>query len=342
MDKIKSISDIYQLSKEELIKVAKSLDLETFGTLDELRSRTSSTLKLKLSQTESKTGETQSDKTNIFEKTDLGGSKNGIENTERDTDEATIIDKVRKWNLFFDGQKDVILFLERLEELRNCYRFPDTYILRALPEVFRGNALLWYRNNHKEWEDWHDFLKDFSAFFLPRNYKRSLMVEICKRTQKNNEKFKDFVVEIQTLIRRQGTLSKEQELEQIYLNMRPEYKRYIKRKEFDNLLELIEAAEEYESLQKELNEARVPPNRNSGISRIYNEASQSPTVEHVDRIRNYDRNTFCWRCGQRGHSRPKCFAKSKLFCSYCGLLDVLTRDCLCHGQKQGNETAARP
>lgn len=68
-------------------------------------------------------------------------------------DPATVLNLIRKWNLHFEG-KDPFAFLEHLAELKNSHRYPNKYLLLGLHELLRGDPLLWYRNNH---EDWNDF-----------------------------------------------------------------------------------------------------------------------------------------------------------------------------------------
>uniref|UniRef100_A0A1Y1LV18 Retrotransposon gag domain-containing protein n=1 Tax=Photinus pyralis TaxID=7054 RepID=A0A1Y1LV18_PHOPY len=62
-----------------------------------------------------------------------------------------ICDKVRKWGVRFDGTGDPLAFLERIDELRECYGFRDSDLLHTLPEMLKGKALLWYRNHKDFW-----------------------------------------------------------------------------------------------------------------------------------------------------------------------------------------------
>ncbi|KAL3290039.1 hypothetical protein HHI36_023411 [Cryptolaemus montrouzieri] len=77
-------------------------------------------------------------------------------------DEVAIIEKVRKWNLHFESQRDAIPFLERLGELKTCYQFPDAHMIKTLLENLRGKEFMWYRNNQKSWKTWNDFIQEFS------------------------------------------------------------------------------------------------------------------------------------------------------------------------------------
>lgn len=167
---------------------------------------------------------------------------------------------VRKWNLRYDGDKDAVSFLERLSELVEAYDIDKQCLLKALPEVFKGQALLWYRNNKDSWNTYEDFLDSFQQHFLPRGYRRMLGDEIKRRTQGETERFRSFVTAITTLMRRCGGFSTNDQLNQIYTNMRPDYKLTIWRESFSSITEFIQLAESYEHYLQERGNYRPPPN----------------------------------------------------------------------------------
>jgi hypothetical protein len=181
------------------------------------------------------------------------------EDQERPASTANICNLVRKWNLRFDGREDPISFLERLNELIESYELAPNGILRSLPEIFKGNALLWWRNNRELWRNFEDFVHDFELQYLPPGYNRNLDKEIQDRTQGERETCRDFVVAISTLIRRRGGHAAREKLDRIYANLRPDYKFYIRREQLRNLTDLVQRAEEYESLLRDRSTYRPPP-----------------------------------------------------------------------------------
>lgn len=91
---------------------------------------------------------------------------------------ASICQSVRKWNLKFDGKRDPVSFIERLEELIDAYAVPEDEIVHALPELLTGIALLWYRNTKDLLIDYRAFREYFELQFLPAGDVRNLDEEV--------------------------------------------------------------------------------------------------------------------------------------------------------------------
>lgn len=197
---------------------------------------------------------------NNFDHTNMNNTTHQAMNENLHCSLAQTCNTVRKWNLRYDGDKDAISFLERLTELVEAYDVDKNCLLKALPEVFKGQALLWYRNNKEFWNTYDDFLEAFQQHFLPQGYHRRLGDEIKRRSQGGTEKFRNFVTAITTLMRRHGGYSQNEQLNQIYTNMHPEYKLTIRRESFNSITEFIQLAESYESYLHERANYRPPPN----------------------------------------------------------------------------------
>lgn len=186
----------------------------------------------------------------------------GPENTKssNESSAARICTLVRKWNLYFDGERNPVSFLERLGEMIDCYDLQPDDILKALPELLKGKALLWYRNERELWTNFYDFQIAFEAQYLPPGYRRNLDEEIRYRTQGLEEPFKNFVVALLTLMRRRGGFTSEEKLNRIYCNTRPEYKLTMRREDFTSVQAMMKEAENYESYVREKSLYRPPPN----------------------------------------------------------------------------------
>ncbi|KAL6433556.1 hypothetical protein ACFW04_006562 [Cataglyphis niger] len=73
--------------------------------------------------------------------------------------------------------------------------------------------------------------------------------------------------------------------------MRPEYKRYVKRRDVHDLNDLLEEAAEFEGIEQETREVRKVPK----------DTANPPAVATM-----YNKEECCWRCKQRGHTRFDC------------------------------------
>ena len=164
-----------------------------------------------------------------------------------------LFEQVRRWRVQFDGKTDPVAFLERIEELLDSSGTTGQQLLTALPEVFQGQALAWYRNNRNNWESWEDFLRDFNEFFLPRDYEFFLEDKIANRKQKPQETGREYVLEMQTLLRQYGKTPMRAGLKRIYNNLLPQYRHYIRSSDFDSINELLVKIQEFEDLLKEVN-----------------------------------------------------------------------------------------
>lgn len=347
---------IYRLSKEQLIEELRRYDIDTEGTVRELRQKLSNYLQEKPSLQYRLPSPEQRDKQEELnrrlselhiERPNAGAVPKSANRPQINSDIGDIMDKVRKWGLYFDGKKDPMMFLERLQELKDCYKIAEEHLLLALPEFFRGYALLWYRNNKTSWRCWNDFCREFNDFFLPANFRIKLEDEIRNRTQGAKETIKEYVTALSTLLRRHGGFSKESELERTYNNMRPEYKLYVRRRDFRNLQQLMDLANDFENLQLETKTFRPPPPMSQTLitetayhgkyvvplsplamakaPEVENKALENVTKEN--RLINFNSRTDCWRCGKSNHQRNACKNKPRLFCAVCGKLNTLTRDC---------------
>lgn len=242
------------------------------------------------------------------------------------SNEAAVCDQVRKWGLHFDGSGNGIDFLERVEELRDSYGLTDASLLRGIPELFKGKVLLWARNNRKDWETWEDFLEDFRTYYFPADYRMQIEREIISRQQGNHEKVRDYVIGMQTMIRRHGGISKTIALKYIHQNLRVEFKKFILRDSVRTVNELLTRAEEQENFAEEemrqSTSSRPPPNNGPSIG-----GRPRPMAPPASsRIR-------CYRCGGNGHMQNECRNPRKIFCWRCNKQNVLTKDCPCSGNE---------
>ncbi|XP_074096732.1 uncharacterized protein LOC141525928 [Cotesia typhae] len=239
-------------------------------------------------------------------------------------------DMVRKWGVVFKGERDILDFLERLEELAESYGYEMDDLLPCIPILLREKALLWYRNNKRAWVSWEDFVQDLKAFYLPPGLELELEEQIRNRVQGPIESAAEYATRIQTLMRRHGQMSPSARLTRLYQNLRPEYRRYMKRTEFSSVPELLRLAGELEQLSMQ---EKASSRRENKTTYAKTPASTKPSTSLE--LFEYNWRENCWRCRQKGHRKPECTNRWVKFCMRCGKMDTLSRDCPC--PRQGNE-----
>ena len=240
---------------------------------------------------------------------------------------AHVIDQVRKWSIKCDGKKDVIEFIERIEELAEVYDLPKDLLPKTMPELLRGDALTWFRNNNRAWPSWNDFKSAFFHFFLSTNFFDDLEDRIKDKRQGPKESFKDYVLAFEELMRHTH-YSAERKLDLIYRNSLPSLQRYAKRNEFQTLDQLLTLAGTFEALQPNTKGEDRPRGRP-----VREEHNNIMDAEYIDLKK------ACYWCGQEGHMKRECKNKRGIFCGVCGKKNVRGIDC-CR-RKSGNEEGAR-
>ncbi|XP_049315852.1 uncharacterized protein LOC115066629 [Bactrocera dorsalis] len=223
-----------------------------------------------------------------------------------------VINSVRRWNIRYSGRENLHDFLERCEELAECYSIANNQLLATMPEILQDKALQWFRVKRNVINTWDDFRYEAERSFLPKRHLAHLEETIHQRKQFPREKAKDYVLAIQTLIRQHPKLRDEDHTERIYDGLRVEYRLYVRRSDFNSVDELLELTEEFELLKGE--ETRQTRNTNHCLTAVSNK---------------YCREKVCWRCKQPGHRRHQCRNQQRIFCSRCGLDGIMSRDCNC-------------
>ncbi|KAG5883983.1 hypothetical protein JTB14_007512 [Gonioctena quinquepunctata] len=130
--------------------------------------------------------------------------------------------KTHRWNVEFNGQ-----------------------------ELLYGKALLWYRSNKGSWNNWETFKETLRMAFYPVHYQEDLELEISRRIQRYSESAIHYIIDLQTLIRRHGGLTTEQETLRLYRNLFPKFRHYTRRMNFWDTPSLVCKILESENLREE-------------------------------------------------------------------------------------------
>lgn len=295
---------IYTLNKPEAVREATRLGLDATGSIDALRRR----LSHYVDDHPEMTGPGQAGPAAASSAV-ADDSALSQHIADEFASHAKAMNQIRKWGCHFDG-RDPLSFLERMEDYQQQYRFSGEHMLAGLPELLRGDALLWYRNNRDEWTSWEDFIRTFRTQYLPRRFQARLKREIQERRQLPDESFDKYATALLTIMRRAGGFSTDDKVDRLYENLRAEYKLYIRFEEITDVHDLTARAREFEEIKRAQGHEQKDERR-TGSAAVSTE---------------YDRQNTYWRCKQRGHDRFNCRRPARKFCSQCGKDGVLTRD----------------
>lgn len=136
------------------------------------------------------------------------------------------LNQIRKWGVHFDG-KNPLAFLERANKLREAYGYSGEIMIARMPEVLRGDPLFWFRNGRSDWDMWETFCAVFKAKHLSPKYLRRLKRKVYDRVQKPGETFRQYATALLTLMRRAGRFSKQERVNLLHENGKPDVQLYI-------------------------------------------------------------------------------------------------------------------
>jgi len=159
------------------------------------------------------------------------------------SDYAKVEKPVREWSFRFDEAEKPFEFLEQVEWSANTYGLELDIIPRVMPELLKERALKWFIANNKQWRTWAGFIKSFHTYFLPRDFFTRLADQVRQQKQGFSESFKDYLIDMQTMVRPLNYSTKET-LRVIKENCNQKYK-------VSDLDTLMILADKYEELEKE-------------------------------------------------------------------------------------------
>jgi len=119
-----------------------------------------------------------------------------------------------------------------------------------MSELLKGRALKWFIANIKQWRIWAEFIESFHTYFLPRDFFTRLADQVRQRKQGFSESFKDYMIDMQTMVRPLNYSTKET-LRVIKENCTPSLRIFLRAYKVSDLDMLMILADEYEELEKE-------------------------------------------------------------------------------------------
>ena len=240
-----SVGWIYLLRKDKLIDVCEENGISTEGaTVDQLRRLLGELIRRKRSRASSENllrsleeEVLEEERKPVYQAAHVSITlkvpSKELHATHSSPSDTEVMSTIRRWDLIYDGDEHLMDFIERLEELAECYSFARSRLLFALLEILKGRALQWYRVKRTEIHSWDMFKDQAIRFFLPKRHLAHLEESIYHWKQGPREKAKDYIITLQTLIRQHPELRKLNHTYRIYDGLRCEYKLYVRRNDFN-------------------------------------------------------------------------------------------------------------
>lgn len=132
---------IYGKRRDELIEELTSRRMEVPNTVEEMRKALKNHIvQVRIANNTFEEGDDDGpdEEANSDASSDKADDKG---NSRKSKTVGDIIDRVRKWSIRFEGNRDVIDFIDRVEELADAYNIPKDKLPQALPELLKGKAL---------------------------------------------------------------------------------------------------------------------------------------------------------------------------------------------------------
>lgn len=296
--------------------------------------------------------------TNIYNQLDNGGKKLLRSSTLYYDDNGSTTNRklvpISQWGVKFSGNHtaSVNAFLERIYELKDARNASDNDLWRCAIDLFEGDALIWYRANKMYISNWQELVDLLKITFQHPFYQDSLLHEIKRRTQGQDESVTIFICILQNMFNRlPEPIPEKIKINIILKNLQPYYQKAICRDVFSSIAELtsvlrviertkiscdtfVEPTVNVNSLEPDLAYKKKEGNIGS-LSSNYNVSSKINEIEDM-KIDEISVNMRCWNCRQTGHIFRNCrIPKQRLFCYVCGKFGVISKDCGCKGNDGG-------
>lgn len=263
---------------------------------------------------------------------------------------------VSRLRIQYNGISSVTSFLERIEEIRCSRGISKETLLRAAPELFTGDALLWFRTN--KFTSWDDLTEKLRSSFQPYDYEFELWDEIRRRTQGTHEKVINYVSVMQNLFNKlTNSPSEYTRVSIIRRNLLPYIQTPLALQHIDNVSQLIHFSRAIEETEYRTRSFCPPPTNykqliepelayhkpvSSHLNSQCNVMSDTETVLETSldtlKIRDQrlraEQSVLCWNCKNYGHRFRDCNQSRRVFCYRCGQDNVTVKTCA-YCQKNG-------
>lgn len=250
--------------------------------------------------------------------------------------------QIHKLDVSFSAgnKEDVLLFLERVEELCLSRGIDHRELYDSAVDLFRGDALLWYRSIKSQVRDWDTLAQRLKEDFLPSDFTNYVWDEIRNRRQKKDESVQIFVALMESLFSRlHDQVDEASRVKHIKRNMLPHYITQLALTPINTITDLVKKCRMLDEARTQASTSNSPKlfsvesevHASSRLNSI--EPSRAFSDSHRNKVMNRKEknpsNTVCWNCSLPNHRYKSCTAKRNKFCYKCGKANVTVKQCKC-------------
>lgn len=268
--------------------------------------------------------------------------------------------------LSYDGNGCVRAFVQRMNEYRTVRNLSSNKLLMYASEIFKDNALHWYRSVRDSINTWEELVEQLVRDFSPFDYDYRLMSEIRNRTQGERETIVIYLAIMSELFSRlSAPISEQEKLNILMHNIRPCYAVVLAScmTDINSIATLRKLCLSYEKVQcfssrfheppKSSTRTLAPdlaynePKTNNNNNSYYNKSNNNnqsnfqnfkshnsgvPVAAVDSKLpTSSNRPVFCPRCRTNEHSLRQCKEDRFPVCFKCGLKDFIFPNCpKCH------------
>lgn len=147
----------------------------------------------------------------------------------------------------FKSDMSLNAFLQQVEDLRVARNITKEQLFASAIDLFRGQALLWFRTKRSEAKNWDNLVKLLRDEYLPSDYNDKLFEEIRRRTQEPKESISAYIVVMENLFSRLTIEIKEKvKLKVILKNLAPFYHLQLGLTQIDSISQLLKLGKQLE------------------------------------------------------------------------------------------------
>lgn len=257
--------------------------------------------------------------------------------------------RIDKWNISYDGSLDINDFLFKVDTLKDRWNCGPDQIVSSFHTLLRGKAEVWFWSYLRQNPNTtYDQLKGA----LIRQYGRvendcDKIVRMVERRQLPKENFDDYFTEIVTMNSKLSQpMNDSKIIDLIKNNVKESLGALLFSYDLFSLDHLRDAARKAEKFLYRQNQLRVQKKFVSEVDFEGNEGIEEENGNEVSAIKFQDvskrggkdvdtRHFKCWNCDQMGHSFYDCPSETRsLFCFRCGEKGVSTPKCSKHSKNK--------